>query len=60
MQTIKQVLMTRDGMSANEADAEIESAREDLFNRLEDGEMPFDTCADWFGLEPDYMDELIL
>ena len=60
MQTIKQVLMARDGLSANEADTEIESAREDLFNRLEDGEMPFDICADWFSLEPDYLDELML
>ncbi|MCK4498915.1 hypothetical protein KAU11_00280 [Candidatus Babeliales bacterium] len=59
MKTIKQVLMERDGMTANEADTEIESAREDLHNRLEDGEMPFDLCADWFGLEPDYIDELI-
>ena len=59
MQTIKQVLMTRDGMSAKEADAEIESARKDLFKRLEDGEMPFDICGDWFGLEPDYLDELM-
>ena len=60
MQTIKQVLMVRDGISAEEADAEIEAAREDLFNRLEDGEMPFDICGDWFGLEPDYIEDLIM
>ena len=59
MQTIKQVLMARDGLSAEEADVQIESAREDLFNRLEDGEMPYDICADWFGLEPDYLDQLM-
>ena len=60
MQTIQQVLMVRDGISAEEADAEIEAAREDLFNRLEDGEMPFDICGDWFGLEPDYIEDLIM
>ena len=60
LQSLKRTLMARDGVSAKEADALIESAREDLFNRLEDGEMPFDICADWFGLEPDYLDDLIL
>lgn len=60
MQSLKKVLMARDGISADEADAEIESAREDLFNRLEDGEMPFDICGNWFGLEPDYLEELML
>ena len=58
--SIKQVLMRRDGLSEAEAEDLIFEAKEDLFQRLEDGEMPFDICADWFGLEPDYLDELLL
>ena len=60
MQSIKEVLMERDGMTADEADTEIESAREDLHNRLADDEMPFNICGELFGLEPDYLFELML
>ena len=58
MRGIKEILMERDGMSEMEADDLISQAREDLNDRLEAGELPFDICADWFGLEPDYIDEL--
>lgn len=57
--SIATVLMERDGMTQQEADAEVEAAREDLHERLAEGGMPFDICSEWFGLEPDYIDELI-
>ena len=57
---IAEILMKRDGMSEDEARDMVEEAREDLSERLEGGEMPFDICAEWFGLEPDYIDELML
>jgi len=56
---IKEVLMKRDGISEDEAEDLIQDCREDLIQRLEDGEMPMDICSEWFGLEPDYIDELI-
>lgn len=59
MKTIKQVLMGRDGLTAEEADACISDAAQDMRDRLADGEMPFDICEEWFGLEPDYLAELI-
>jgi hypothetical protein len=59
MATIKEVLMKRDGMEDYEADDLIEEAREDLIERLEAGEMPMEICSEWFGLEPDYIDELL-
>ena len=58
-QTIREILMSRDGMTAQEADAEISAAQEDFNYRLARGEMPDDICEEWFGLEPDYIDELI-
>ena len=60
MYSIKEVLMERDGLSKDEALSEIKAAREDLNERLESGEMPFDICAEWFGLEPDYIEDLML
>jgi len=57
--SIKKVLMDRDGMTGNEADDLIREAKEDLLSRLEDGEMPEDICEEWFGLEKDYMLDLI-
>jgi len=58
METIKDVLMRRDGLSEEDALAEVAAARQDLFDRLKRGEMPFNLCEEWFGLEPDYLDEL--
>ena len=59
MKSIKQTLMERDGMEAWEADDLIDQAKEDLNERLENDELPFDICQEWFGLEPDYLDELM-
>ena len=56
---IREVLIWRDEMSPDEADELIEEARADLRQRLEVGEMPFDICAEWFGLEEDYLMELL-
>ena len=59
MESIKQVLMKRDGITSEEAEDLIDLAKDDLNNRLNEGEYPEDICADWFGLEPDYLMELI-
>lgn len=59
MKTIAQILMRRDGMTASEAEDLIDEAVEDLRERLAEGDMPFDICEEWFGLEPDFLDELI-
>lgn len=57
--TIKQVLMDRDGLSEEEAEDIINSAREEALDRLATGEMPYDICEEFFGLEPDYLEELL-
>lgn len=57
--SIAETLMDRDGLTREEADACVDEAREDLHTRLEEGDMPFDLCEEWFGLEPDYLDELM-
>lgn len=51
--------MKRDKLTAEEADEQIAEAKEELRIRLEEGEMPFDICEELFGLEPDYLEELI-
>ena len=58
-ETIKQVLMRRDEMSEIDADNLIRECKEDMYDRLADGEMPDDICAEYFGLEPDYLDDLM-
>lgn len=57
---IKQILIERDGLSEVEADQLIDEAKNDLMERLGEGDMPFDICEEWFGLEPDYLDELMI
>lgn len=58
-ETILSVLIERDKMSAEEALDLIEAAKKDLNERLADGEQPYDICEEWFGLEPDYIMELM-
>ena len=57
--SIAAILIERDGLTQEEADTEIEEAKENLYTRLAEGEMPFDICDEYFGLESDYLEELI-
>lgn len=61
METIKQVLMRRDGMSASEANELIREAKAQLREYLEAGdtESAHYICEEFFGLEPDYLFELL-
>ena len=61
MESIKEVLINRDGMSSNEADELIEEAKEAMNEALESGSIceAENVCAEFFGLEPDYLIELI-
>jgi len=55
METLKQVLMRRDGLTEQQADEQILEAREAIFA----GENPEEVLEDYFGLEPDYIFDLI-
>ena len=59
--TILSVLMTRDKMSKQAALDMIDDAKEALQDYLEqdDIESAEDICAEYFGLEPDYIFELL-
>lgn len=57
--SIKKILMERDSMSSGKADDLISDAKQDLDERLAAGEDAQDICADWFGLEPDFIMDLI-
>jgi hypothetical protein len=59
MNPIVKVLMRRDDYNQEDAEDMVKRAKEDFYSRLGDGEMPFDICEEWFGLEPDYVDDLI-
>lgn len=59
---IKRILMQRDGMTSEEADELIAEAKLELKNRLEAGEiidLDAEICEEFFGLEPDYIFELL-
>ena len=60
-ETIKEVLMRRDGMSSNSADVLIFEAKEEFQACLDDGDMESaeNICAEYFGLEPDYLLDLL-
>ena len=55
MSELKKVLMERDGISSKEADEVIADAKQ----RVWDGEDPEEVLADEFGLEPDYIFDLM-
>jgi hypothetical protein len=54
--TLKEVLMERDGMSEGEAEEAILFAKSLVFN---DGCDPEEVLLEEFGLEPDYVMELL-
>lgn len=59
--SIKETLMRRDGMDAQDAEDIIAEAKEALQEYLAEGDMnsAYDVCEEFFGLEPDYLDEFI-
>jgi len=61
MKSIKEILMQRDGLSEEEANDRIAEAKGDLAEAMSMGDMEYaeDICAEHFGLEPDYIFELI-
>lgn len=58
--TLKQVLMDRDGLTAEDAENQIKQARAEAYEMIEQGDLmdAYDICETWFGLEPDYLDDL--
>jgi len=57
---IKTIIMRRDGMTSQEADDLIAEACEDFNERIENGDFSAeDICEEYFGLEPDYLDEFL-
>jgi hypothetical protein len=61
MKTIKQILIERDGMTSTEAEEFIDAAKNAMNIYLMDGseEAAENICEEFFGLEPDYLDELV-
>jgi len=61
MESIKEVLMRRDNMPEDEADELIEEAKDAIATYLENGDVMAaeEVCYEYFGLEPDYLMELI-
>ena len=56
MTELKQAIMQRDGLTSEEADELIYNAREMV---LEDGMDPEEVLLEEFGLEPDYIFDLL-
>jgi hypothetical protein len=58
---IKTVLMERDNMTHDEAEELINEAMDDFAERLLHGDISsaYDICMDYFGLEPDYLEDMI-
>jgi len=61
MLSIAKVLIERDGLTEEEAQERIEEAKELLHEYLEAGDFfgAEDICSECFGLEPDYLMELM-
>lgn len=59
---LMKVLMERDGMTREQAREEIQEAREAVYECIEYGdyEGAEEVLSDFFGLEPDYMDDLLM
>ena len=60
-ETLKEVLIKRDGITPEQADAKINKAKKALKDLLADGDLDgaMSICETQFGLEPDYIDEIM-
>lgn len=60
-ESIKQILMRRDNLTLTEAENLINEAREMFNSYLDEGDQDRaeNICQEYFGLEPNYLDELI-
>ena len=60
-ETIKEILIRRDGMSPEDAQRQIDDAKETLDYYLDNCNFTAANtiCEEFFGLEPDYLDELL-
>lgn len=63
LQSVKTILMERDGLPEAEAEEVIADFKEELSIALLDPDSSLDTfetlVEDWFGLEPDYLMEFL-
>lgn len=61
MYSIKETIMRRDGLSGDEADKLIDDAARKLRYYLDENDMlaAMDICEEFFGLEPDYIMDLM-
>ena len=63
MNRIVEVLIERDNMSRVEAEKLFKEARAAFMEMVDSGEMDTfemdEFCQDWFGLEPDYLDDIL-
>jgi len=57
--SLLQVVIEIDGMLEEDAKKLLEAVKEVLLDRIENGEVAYDICEEYFGLEPDYLDDLI-
>ena len=61
MSPLKSILMERDGLTAKQADERIQDAADNLNQYLAEGDFDaaYEICYDEFGLEPDFLMDLI-
>ncbi len=61
-QSLQEVLIERDGLTQEQADQAVQAARKQLNQLVEEGDIysAYEICADKFGLEPDYLEDLML
>jgi len=59
MKSIKETIMARDGITEEEAISLIAEAQQEFDELIESGDLDLaeEICAEWFGLEPDYLIE---
>ena len=57
--SLKEVLKRKYNYNDQEAEEQIKFAENELLERLENNEYPFNLMEELFGLEPDYLDEIM-
>ena len=61
MKSLKETIMQRDDLTSDEANEQIAKARKEFYELLHnnDDEAAYDICQTYFGLEPDFLVDLL-
>ena len=59
MNELIEILIQKFQYTKKEAEEDIKECQNEMIERIGFGEFPFDICEEYWGLEPDYLEQIL-